>query len=266
MRSFLRSRLVVPLLVCACALAAFSLWQRLAPVEPEKAAPAVLRVGMEDHYPPMAFMDAQGRHTGSDHDMAEALYHQINAKCEFVIGSFDDILRMMSAGELDILVAGLAALEPRKQFMNFTEPYYSSSTIYIGRPGLAISEDGLRGKRLAAQIGSMQLDILKKNWSDIATVLEVPFKDIFGLLARGEVDVVLVDAVASYDFLKSEAGRDFSMLGDPLQINDVLSLARIGVRKSDRELTEALNRAIKTLRVNGEYNRITRAYFPFNIY
>ena len=237
MRSFLRSRLVVPLLVCACALAAFSLWQRLAPVEPEKAAPAVLRVGMEDHYPPMAFMDAQGRHTGFDHDMAEALCHQINAKCEFVIGSFDDILRMMSAGELDILVAGLA-----------------------------ISEDGLRGKRLAAQIGSMQLDILKKNWSDIATVLEVPFKNIFGLLARGEVDVVLVDAVASYDFLKSEAGRDFSMLGDPLQINDVLSLARIGVRKSDRELTEALNRAIKTLRVNGEYNRITRAYFPFNIY
>lgn len=187
--------------------------------------------------------------------------HQINAKCEFVICSFDDILRRKSAGELDIPVAGLAALEPRKQFMNFTEPYYSSSTIYIRRPGLAISEDGLRGKRLAAQIGSMQLDILKKNWSDIATVLEVPFKDIFVLLARGEVDVV-----ASYDFLKSEAGRDFSMLGDPLQINDVLSLARIGMRKSDRELTAALNRAIKTPRVNGEYNRITRAYFPFNIY
>lgn len=80
------------------------------------------------------------------------------------------------------------------------------------------------------------------------------------------MDAVLVDAVASYDFLKSEAGRDFGMLGDPLQINDVLSLARIGVRKGERKLTEALNKALMTMRVNGEYNHITRTYFPFNIY
>ena len=56
------------------------------------------------------------------------------------------------------------------------------------------------------------------------------------------------------------------MVGDPLQINDVLSLARIGVRKGDRELTASLNKALMTMRVNGEYNRITRKYFPFNIY
>ncbi|MBS6828703.1 MAG: transporter substrate-binding domain-containing protein [Desulfovibrio sp.] len=266
MRSFLCRRLAVLFLVCVCVLTAFFLRQRLMPSEPEKNVPPVLRVGMEDHYPPMAFMDAQGRHTGFDHDMAEALCRRINAKCEFVIGSFDDILRMMTAGELDILVAGLAALEPRKQYMDFTEPYYRSSTIYIGRPGLAISEEGLRGKRLAAQIGSMQLDILKKNWSNTATVVEVPFEALFGSLVSGEVDAVLVDAIASYDFLKSEAGRDFGMLGDPLQINDVLSLARIGVRKGERKLTEALNKALMTMRVNGEYNHITRTYFPFNIY
>ena len=112
----------------------------------------------------------------------------------------------------------------------------------------------------------MQLDILKKNWSNIATVVEVPFEALFGSLVSGEVDAVLVDAIASYDFLKSEAGRDFGMLGDPLQINDVLSLARIGVRKGERKLTEALNKALMTMRVNGEYNHITRTYFPFNIY
>lgn len=70
MRPFLRRRLAVPFLVCVCVLTAFFLRQRLMPSEPEKNVPSVLRVGMEDHYPPMAFMDAQGRHTGFDHDMA----------------------------------------------------------------------------------------------------------------------------------------------------------------------------------------------------
>ena len=46
----------------------------------------------------------------------------------------------------------------------------------------------------------------------------------------------------------------------------MLSLARIGVRKGERKLTEALNKALMTMRVNGEYNHITRTYFPFNIY
>ena len=199
-------------------------------------------------------------------DMAEALCRQINARCEFVIEPFDDLLQKMISGGLDVMIAGLAALPERRQYMEFTEPYYRSSTIYIGRPGLPVTKEGLRGKRLGAQTGSMQLDILKKEWSDVATVVEAPFADLFGMLARGEVDVVLADALACYDFLKSRAGKDFGMVGDPLQINDVLSLARIGVRKGDRELTASLNKALMTMRVNGEYNHITRKYFPFNIY
>ena len=259
-------RVCIPLLLCACALAAFVLRERILPAGAEKAAPAVLRVGLEDHYPPMAFTDAQGKHTGFDRDMAEALCRQINARCEFVIEPFDDLLQKMISGGLDVMIAGLAALPERRQYMEFTEPYYRSSTIYIGRPGLPVTKEGLRGKRLGAQTGSMQLDILKKEWSDVATVVEAPFADLFGMLARGEVDVVLADALACYDFLKSRAGKDFGMVGDPLQINDVLSLARIGVRKGDRELTASLNKALMTMRVNGEYNHITRKYFPFNIY
>lgn len=171
-------RVCIPLLLCACALAAFFLRERILPAGAEKAAPAVLRVGLEDHYPPMAFTDAQGKHTGFDRDMAEALCRQINARCEFVIEPFDDLLQKMISGGLDVMIAGLAALPERRQYMEFTEPYYRSSTIYIGRPGLPVTKEGLRGKRLGAQTGSMQLDILKKEWSDVATVVEAPFADL----------------------------------------------------------------------------------------
>ena len=115
-------RVCIPLLLCACALAAFFLRERILPAGAEKAAPAVLRVGLEDHYPPMAFTDAQGKHTGFDRDMAEALCRQIDARCEFVIEPFDDLLQKMISGGLDVMIAGLAALPERRQYMEFTEP------------------------------------------------------------------------------------------------------------------------------------------------
>lgn len=57
----------------------------------------------------------------------------------------------MIRGELDVIVAGLAALPERRQYMEFTEPYYRSSTIYIGQPGLPVSKEGLRGANGSAR-------------------------------------------------------------------------------------------------------------------
>lgn len=44
-------RVCAALLFCARALAAFFLWQRLLPADPEKTGESALRVGLEDHYP-----------------------------------------------------------------------------------------------------------------------------------------------------------------------------------------------------------------------
>ncbi len=268
MSAFSSHRLVVILLSCIGVCLALSLlWLQFMRADVKKASNSpALRVGLEEHYPPMAFRDDQGRHTGFEHDLAAALCKQINAKCEFVIGSFDDVLRRMSSGELDIMIAGLAALDERRQTMDFTECYYRSRTVYVGRPGITISPEGLRGKKLGAQSGSIQLDYLNIYWSETAEIVSAPFEDVIGMLVNGEVDVILADALVCYDFLKSKAGLDFEILGDPLQIDDVLSHARIGVRKNSPELVASLDKALMALRLNGEYNRITRKYFAFSIY
>lgn len=251
---------LAPLLaVCLLAL----LWSP-ASASTQKNAP--LKVGLEDYYPPFALTDETGRHSGFDHEVGEALCLALNRPCDMVVLPFDDLLAAMRRGELDMLIAGLAPSEERREYMDFTNGYYRSRSIYIGKPGQKISVEGLRGKKIGAQVDTMQASLLMEHWGNVADVRLSSYEEVLNKLCSGELDVALVDGLPGYDFLKSEAGSEFEVLDDPLPPNTLLSEAHIGVRKGDDELREALNKAIVQIRLNGEYDRITRKYFAFSIY
>ena len=40
----------------------------------------------------------------------------------------------------------------------------------------------------------------------------------------------------------------------------------VGLRKGDTAIKDSINAAIKTLRENGKYDKITKKYFDFDIY
>ena len=64
----------------------------------------------------------------------------------------------------------------------------------------------------------------------------------------------------------SERGQPFAILDDPLPPDEDLAYAHIGVRKNNPELVDAINEAIVHIKLNGDYDRIVRKYFPFSIY
>lgn len=226
-----------------------------------------LKVGLEDYYPPFALTDEEGRHSGFDHELSEALCKAMNRPCDMVILPFDELLAAMRRGELDLIVDGLAPSPERREYMDFTDSYYRSRSIYIGRPGsVDISAEGLRGKKIGSQADTMQAHFLQSQWGDVATVVLDTYEHVLDRLCSGELDAVLVDGLPGYAFLKSDRGREFEILADPLPAGTLLSEARIGVRKGDDELREALNRAIAHIRLNGDYDRVTRKYFAFGIY
>ena len=51
-----------------------------------------------------------------------------------------------------------------------------------------------------------------------------------------------------------------------LPLDDEINDARIGVRRGVPGLLRAVNQAIREIRLNGEYDRAVRRYFPFSIY
>ncbi|MFD2843251.1 transporter substrate-binding domain-containing protein [Paracoccus cavernae] len=87
-------------------------------------------------------------------------------------------------------------------------------------------------------------------------------------LVAGRIDAIEADDIAMKEFLNSEAGKACcDMKGTVVDDQDVLADgAGIGLRKSDTELKDKLNAAIKGIRENGKYAEFNAKYFDFDIF
>ena len=86
-----------------------------------------------------------------------------------------------------------------------------------------------------------------------------------GRRRQGEGRIFSGALCAAEGFLKSEAGKDFELKGEP--VSDPLIGGNVGaaMRKGDPLLGE-MNAAIKALRENGSYKAINDRYFAFDVF
>ena len=226
-----------------------------------------LRIVTNDNYAPFSDLNANGELVGFDVDVALALCQVMQRECELTTAPWEEIVPGIAAGKYDFAVASMSRTPERQQFVDFTEKYYHSNSMFVGKAGadIEISPAGLRGKTLAAARGTTQSAYLLEHYAEIATITLVDTtSNVFELLAQGEADVGLEVDFAILEFLKTEAGQLFDLLGDPVLTET--SDAHIALQKGRAELREALNQAIRTIRADGTYSRINRQYFPFDVY
>ena len=228
-----------------------------------------LRVAVDAPYPPFAMVDKRGNLSGFDVDIANALCAELKRTCVIKAVPFDDIIPGIVAGDIDIGIAGMGVTEERLKHVDFTDKYFRSLTIYIERKGTvhSLTPEGLKGLRIGAQAGTMQEKYLRENFNATSTIITEPnHDDVLTMLGKGELDLVLVDGLAGYAFLKTEAGTGLETVGGPLESADIVDSSCIAVSKKQPELREAINSAIQNLRRSGTYGKINRRYFDFNIY
>lgn len=233
----------------------------------EARAENELRVAVLQNYPPFSYTDEEGNPVGFDVEFAAALCRQLRTQCRTIALPLSAIIAGMSAQSLDMAVAGLGMTEERSRIMLFSDSYYRSHSLYIGRPDISLDDKGVEGRVLAAQHNSMQLHALRRIWQGKAVVVSYEsHKGLLDALIRGRVDVVLIDGFPGMNFLKSPEGADFAMLGNPILPRRNPSGSCVTISKRHPGLVPRVNQAILTLRVTGEYERIMRKYFPFSIY
>ncbi|MEF2231714.1 MAG: transporter substrate-binding domain-containing protein [Pseudodesulfovibrio sp.] len=228
-----------------------------------------LRIATEGAYPPFNYLDEDGDPAGFDVDIARALCEAMGASCSLRLMEWDGLLPGLTAGACDMVVASMARTPERERLADFSECYYRSRSAFVADPRRAFIQTpaGLADKILAGQAGTVQADHLQANYGPTSKVVLVPtLPEAFRLLAERKVDAVLADCLTSYNFLQTAAGAPFDFVGAPLPANDPSSRACIAVRKGNKELLDAVNAAIRTIRINGAYDRINRKYFPFSIY
>jgi polar amino acid transport system substrate-binding protein len=234
---------------------------------------APIRFGLApEPYPPFTSKDASGKWVGWEIDLMDAVCKAMDAECKIVETSWDGIIPALQAKQIDVIWSSMSITNERKKVIDFTDKYYNTPTAIIGPKDekFGVEPADLKGKTIGTQVSTVHQNYVEKHYVPAgATVKTYQTQDEANQdLAAGRLDAVQADSIALDAFLNTDQGKACCDLkGNVKEDPEVLGPGvGGGVRKEDTELRDKLNAAIKKVRESGEYDKITKKYFDFDIY
>ncbi|MEG1130113.1 MAG: ABC transporter substrate-binding protein [Comamonas sp.] len=235
------------------------------------AQAADLKVAIDPTYEPFTYKTADGKPTGFDVDIANAICAEMKRNCVFVEQVWDSMIPGLQARKYDVVVSSLSITEERKRVIDFSDRYYKTPSAIVVKKGTAYANPAsLKGKRIGVLKGSTQ-----EKWAmgelKPAGVTVVPYEaqdQVYLDIKAGRLDGTVADKVEVHGgFLRKPEGKDYGYVGpDQYETKYYGDGIGIGMRKGQKDLKDQINKAIKTIRSNGTYNQIAKKYFDFDPY
>ncbi len=247
-----------------------------APVAAPAAAPAPaelpeLKVAIDPTYEPFTFKTADGKPTGFDVDIAEALCNEIKRKCVYVEQVWDGMIPGLQAKKYDVIISSMSITEERLQAVDFTDKYYNTPSRIVVKTGTPFTDAAsLKGKKIGVLKGSTQ-EKYAMGELKTAGVTVVPYEaqdQVYLDIKSGRLDGTVADRVeVTGGFLSKPEGAGYGFVGPVLAEAKYFGTgAGVALRKGETALKDELNAAIKAIRSNGVYETVSKKYFDFDVY
>lgn len=230
-----------------------------------------LKVAIDPTYEPFTYKTSDGKPTGFDVDIANAICAEMKRNCVFVEQVWDSMIPGLQARKYDVVISSLSITDERKRVIDFSDRYYKTPSAIVVKKGTAYANPAsLKGKRIGVLKGSTQ-----EKWAmgelKPAGVTVVPYEaqdQVYLDIKAGRLDGTVADKVEVHGgFLRKPEGKDYSYVGlDQYETKYYGDGIGIGMRKGQKDLKDQINKAIKTIRSNGTYNTIAKKYFDFDPY
>ena len=255
-KSLFMSLLVVLLaaaLLCGCS--AF-------PAAPSSRNDAkIITVGC-DTYAPFSYLDADGKPTGVDVELATEAFHRMGYEPQFRFINWEEKKDLLERGDIDCIWSSFT-MTGRETEYRWAGPYMKSSQVVAVNPDSDIyTLSDLKDKTIAVQSTTKPEDILRSHDSRIPSlrkVFSVQERDlIFILLSKGYVDALAAHDTSINEFA-AETGLEFRILEEPLMSVELgAAFSNSDTRGLDVELTKTL----KGMQQDGTTRQILEKYLP----
>ena len=223
-------------------------------------------VGLDDTFAPMGFRDDKGELVGFDIDLATAVSKELGLEIEFKQINWDAKDMELKSKNIDCIWNGMSQTPEREKAMSLSKKYLNNKIILMTQKDDVVVENAadLAKYNIGTQADSSALEMLGKNekyndFKDKITEYK-SYDDAILDMKAGRIDVIAIDQVLG-EYKNKNMGETMKSLeynlGDDFYV--------IGFRKDDKELTTAVNKAIKTLIDNGEAAKISEKWFGKDI-
>ncbi len=219
------------------------------------ATKGVLVMATNAEFPPYEYHDGDSI-VGIDAEIAEAIAKKMGCELRIEDIAFDSIIPEVSSGKADIGLAGMTVTEDRKQSVDFSESYATSSQVVIvpENSGISSLSDLGADSIVGVQTGTTG-DIYCSDDDSIGTVERYnKGMEAVQALTQGKIDAVVIDSEPAKVFVSENPGL---MVLKENYTNEEYAAA---IRKGNTVLLDNVNKALEELKADGTLDKIVAKY------
>lgn len=225
-----------------------------------------ITIGFDNTFVPMGFEDASGKNVGFDIDLATAVFKTYDINVRWQAIDWDLKETELNNGNIDLIWNGYSQTPAREELVAFTDSYMANEQVLVTKKSSGIDKiEAMSGKKLGAQAGSSGYQSFNDNpkvLKDIVAGSDATqystFNEALIDLKNDRIDALLIDRVYANYYLEQEGVlADYNVF---VAGYDSEAFA-VGARKSDETLVKNINKALKELYQQGEFQKISDKWF-----
>jgi polar amino acid transport system substrate-binding protein len=227
----------------------------------------VLTIGMEIGYPPMEYLDTDGKTPiGFDVFMGKAIADKLGLEVKYIDTAWDGIFDGVTTGKYDCIMSSVTITPERENAHNFTKPYIGNSL------ALVLLKDSKITARTPEDLSGLGVAYQAETTSDIymeklaaAGLKFKPYEydkvmNCFDELRLGRVDVIITDALVAVDYI-APADSPFKIVWQG-EADEVFGIC---LKKGNDALTAALDGALDELFADGTMLKLSQDVFKVDM-
>ena len=222
-----------------------------------------LRVGMEAAYAPYNWQVTEESDTtipienvpgayadGYDVQVAKHVAAALDREPVAVKLSFDGLIDALTSGQIDVIIAGMAPTEERRQSIDFSDPYFEGTYGLFVREGPPYEDArtlaDLSGASVVGQKGTKLDDIIDEIPGVVHMTPLPSVPNVLAALQQGAADAATYNMENEAAYLRSNPGIVAVRFDEGDGFPDVVTTG-VGVAKGNDDMLAAINGALADL-------------------
>ena len=221
----------------------------------------VIRLAPDPDFPPIEFIDADGRYQGIAADYAALVERKLGIKFTIVrLQRWDEVLEKAQRREIDMF--GAASKSPqRAEYMTFTQPHIQLPGVIIVRKDVAghAQLDDLHNRHVAVVSGYIWQDLLQNDYPDIQLRRVPDLKTGLKETSFGRVDALVANLATASWYIQREGITNLRVAGE----SGYFGRYAFATRKDWPELNRILEKALAAVTPD-EHQRILERWIAMD--
>jgi polar amino acid transport system substrate-binding protein len=222
-------------------------------------------VGSDVSYAPVEYFDENEKAIGIDPDLGAALGQKLGLKFVFHNATFDGLIPAVTSKRYDVVMSAMSDTKERQGSLDFVDYFNAGTSILVkkGNPDKINSLADLCGKTVALERGTTQEQVAQDQQKKCPAGKKLNLltfstdTDALTQIKSGRAAADMNDfPVAEYNAKTSGGGSDFQVVGEQISAGPY----GIGFRKTDTQLRDAVQAALKALIADGTYQKILQKW------